>query len=98
MPSARLLALTTMTAAFQRMNARIRRSTSTSPGNHACSLVGMVLTYGVDTSAGVPTWRSRARSVSLDIKKRARTFPLASITASSESSHSPVSVGSASCS
>ncbi len=44
MPSARLLALTTMTAAFQRMKARMRRSMSTSPGNHACSSVGMVLT------------------------------------------------------
>ncbi len=55
MPSARVLALTTITAAFQRMNARMRRSISTSPGNQPCSSVGMVLTYGVDTSAGVPT-------------------------------------------
>jgi hypothetical protein len=96
MPSARLLARTTMTAAFQRMKARRRRSISTSPGNQACPSVGMVFTYGVETSAGVPTVRSRARSVSFDIKKRARTLPLASMTASSESSHSPVSLGSAS--
>ena len=33
MPSAALLAFTTMTAAFQRMNARMRRSASKSPGN-----------------------------------------------------------------
>ena len=47
MPSACLLARTTMTAAFQRMKARMRRSMCSSPGNHACCSRGMVLTYGV---------------------------------------------------
>src|SRR5918995_1719717 len=96
MPSACLLALMTMTAAFQRMYARMRRSSSSSPGNHGSCSGGMVLTYGVDTVAGVPTCRSRARSSSLDIKNRARVLPWASTTASSESSHSRVSVGSVS--
>ena len=44
MPSACLLAFTTMTAAFQRMNARMRRSMCSSPGNHGWASVGMVLT------------------------------------------------------
>ncbi len=33
----------TMTAAFQRMNARIRRSMSSSPGNHGSRSGGIVL-------------------------------------------------------
>ena len=37
------LALETMTAAFQRMNARMRRSTSSSPGNHGSRSGGIVL-------------------------------------------------------
>ena len=52
MPSACLLAFTTITAAFQRMKARMRRSRSSSPGNNGSSSGGMVLTYGVDTVAG----------------------------------------------
>ena len=36
-------ALETMTAAFQRMNARILRSTSSSPGNHGSRSGGMLL-------------------------------------------------------
>jgi hypothetical protein len=43
MPSAFLLARMTMTAAFQRMKARIRRSTCSSPGNHGSCSAGMVL-------------------------------------------------------
>ena len=37
------LALETMTAAFQRMNARIRRSASSSPGNQGSRSGGMLL-------------------------------------------------------
>jgi hypothetical protein len=44
MPSAAWLALITITAAFQRMNRRMRRSMSSSPGNHGSSSGGMVLT------------------------------------------------------
>ena len=44
MPSAALLAFTTITAAFQRMNARMRRSRSSSPGKKGSSSGGMVLT------------------------------------------------------
>ena len=44
MPSAALLALITIAAAFQRMNARMRRSMNSSPGNHGWSSVAMVLT------------------------------------------------------
>ncbi len=44
MPSAFLLARSTMTAAFQRTKARMRRSMCSSPGNQACSSAGMVLT------------------------------------------------------
>ena len=36
-------ALETMTAAFQRMNARMRRSISRSPGNHGSRSGGIVL-------------------------------------------------------
>ena len=43
MPSACLLAWMTMTAAFQRMKARMRRSMSSSPGNQGSSSAGMVL-------------------------------------------------------
>ena len=96
MPSACLLAFTTMTAAFQRMKARIRRSMSSSPGKNGSSSGGIVLTYGVDTVAGVPTCSSRARSSSLDMRNRARGLPCVPTTASSESSHSCVSPGSVS--
>ncbi len=44
MPSACLLALMTMAAAFQRMNARMRRSRYSSPGNHGSCSAGIVLT------------------------------------------------------
>ena len=37
-----------------------------SPGNHGSCSGGMVLTYGVETVAGKPTWCSRARSSSFD--------------------------------
>ena len=44
MPSACLLAFTTITAAFQRMKARMRRSMSSSPGKKGSSSGGIVLT------------------------------------------------------
>src|SRR5690606_21911747 len=94
MPSACLLAFTTITAAFQRMNARMRRSRSSSPGKNGSCSGGIVLMYGVDTVAGTPTCSSRARSRSFDMRKRARVLPWASTTESSESSHSWVSPGS----
>ena len=93
MPSAAWLARTTMTAAFQRMKARIRRSMYSSPGNHGSWSGGMVLTYGVETVAGKPTWFSRARSSSFISRKRARVLPWVSRTASKESTHSAVSSG-----
>ena len=43
MPSATLLAFDTITAAFQRMKARMRRSVCSSPGNHGSRSVGIVL-------------------------------------------------------
>ena len=46
MPSACLLALTTIIAAFQRTKARMRRSMCSSPGNHGSCSRGIVLTYG----------------------------------------------------
>ncbi len=64
MPSADLLARTTIIAAFQRMNARMRRSMCSSPGNHGSCSRGIVLTYGVDTVAGNDTWLAVARSIS----------------------------------
>src|SRR6185437_12309076 len=94
MPSVRMFARTTITAAFQRMNARMRRSTNSSPGNHGSSSAGMVFTYGVDTVAGNSTWRVRARSNSFINRYRARVRPRVSTTASKESSHSVVSPGS----
>ena len=66
MPSAALLALTTIAAAFQRMKARIRRSMCSSPGNQGSSERGIVLTYGVETVAGNDTWLSLARAMSRD--------------------------------
>ncbi|MND02345.1 hypothetical protein D3C83_216900 [compost metagenome] len=57
MPAERWFAFTTMTAAFHRTNARMRRSIASSPGNHACSRAGIVLMYGVDTIAGTPARR-----------------------------------------
>ena len=62
MASERMLARTTMTAAFHRMKARIRRSRCSSPGNSGSASEGMVLTYGVDTVTGKSTWDRRARS------------------------------------
>ncbi len=44
MPSACLLARTTIAAAFQRTKARMRRSMCSSPGNHGSASRGMVLT------------------------------------------------------
>ncbi len=94
MPSVRMLARTTITAAFQRMKARIRRSMCSSPGNHGSSSAGMVFTYGVETVAGKSTCMVRARSSSFMRRNRARLRPWVSTTASNESSHSAVSVGS----
>ena len=94
MPLARLLARLTMTAAFQRMKARIRRSMCSSPGNHGSFSGGMVLMYGLDTVFGRPTPSSRARSSSFMRRNRARVRPRSSATISSESTHSAVSVGS----
>ncbi len=62
MASERMLARTTITAAFQRMKARMRRSRCSSPGNSGSASDGMELTYGVETVAGKPTWDRRARS------------------------------------
>ncbi len=64
MPSVRALARVTMTAAFQRMYALIRRSWYSSPGNHGSASAGIVLTYGVETVAGKSTCLVRARSSS----------------------------------
>ena len=96
MPSACLLALITIIAAFHRTKARIRRSMCSSPGNHGSCSRGIVLMYGVLTVAGKLTWLSRARSSRRVRMKRARVLPCVSITASSESSHSLVSTGSVS--
>ena len=82
MPSACLLALTTIIAAFQRMKARMRRSMCSSPGNHGSCSRGIVLTYGVLTVAGKLTWLALARSSSFDSRKRARVLPCMSTTAS----------------
>src|SRR5688572_15689514 len=94
MPSERMLALVTITAAFQRTKARMRRSMCSSPGNQGSWSGGMVLTYGVDTVAGKPTCSSRARSSSFINKNRARDLPWLSTMASKESIHSPVTDGS----
>ena len=94
MPSACLLALTTIIAAFQRTNARMRRSMCSSPGNQGSCSRGIVLTYGVETVAGNETCDSWARSSSFVRRNRARVLPRASTTASRESSHSTVSSGS----
>ena len=94
MPSVRMFARTTMTAAFQRMNARIRRSTCSSPGNHGSSSAGIVLTYGVETVAGNSTCSARARSSSFISRYRARIRPWVSTISSNESTHSAVSPGS----
>ena len=83
MPSACLLALTTITAAFQRMKARMRRSMCSSPGNHgSCSRRD-----GVDVRAwrrwpgSRPAARGPARAASTS-RKRARVLPWVSTTAS----------------
>src|ERR1039458_638963 len=94
MPSVRALARVTMTAAFHRMKARIRRARSSAPGNHGSSEAEMVFTYGVETVAGKSTWRLRARSSSFMRRNRARVRPCTSTTAPNESSHSAVSTGS----
>src|SRR5579871_353787 len=94
MPSEMWLARVTMTAAFHRMKARMRRSMYSSPGNHGSSSGGMVLMYGVDTVAGNPTPCWRARSSRRMSRYRARLRPWVSTTASNESSHSRVSSGS----
>src|SRR5438105_7912176 len=96
MPSLFLLARVTMTAAFHRTMRRMRRSISSSPGNHGSWSGGIVLMYGVDTNDGTGTCSRRARSSSLPITKRARTLPSLATSASSDSSHSDVSSGSVS--
>ena len=60
MPESRMFALVTITAAFQRIQRRIRRSRSSSPGNQGSSTAGMELTYGLETVAGKPTWLALA--------------------------------------
>ncbi len=91
MPESRMFARVTMTAAFQRMQRRILRSRSSSPGNHGSAAAGIELTYGLDTVAGKPTWLARARSSSFIRRNCARGRPSDSTTASKESSHSAVS-------
>ena len=54
----------------------MRRSMCSSPGNHGSWSGGMVLTYGVETVAGKPTWFSRARSSSFISRNRARVLPV----------------------
>src|SRR3954464_9322306 len=83
-----------MTAAFQRMKARMRRSMCSSPGNHGSFSGGMVLMYGLETVLGSPTPSSRARSSSFMSRNRARVRPRSSATISRESTHSAVSWGS----
>ena len=61
------LARDTITAAFQRMYARMRRSTASLPGNHGSRSGGMELMKSVLRSAGTPTCFSRARSRSRSI-------------------------------
>ena len=51
----------TITAAFQRMRRRYRRSVCSSPGKYGSSCTPMVLTYGVVIAVGIATLRSRAR-------------------------------------
>ena len=68
MPGARVLARVTITAAFQRMKARMRRSMYSSPGNHGSCSGGMVLMYGVLIVAGNATCSWWARSISLSIR------------------------------
>src|SRR5919202_830864 len=94
MPLAFLLARLTITAAFHRTKARMRRSMYSSPGNHGSFSGGMVLMYGLETVFGRPTPSSRARSRSFMSRKRARVRPRSSATISSESTHSAVSWGS----
>ncbi|MEY4009923.1 MAG: hypothetical protein RLZZ93_615 [Actinomycetota bacterium] len=96
MPSVVWLAWDTMTAAFQRMNARMRRSMCSSPGNHGSFSRGIVLMYGVETVAGKLTWVSWARASRRESRYRARLRPWVSTTASRDSSHSSVSPGSVS--
>ena len=84
----------TMAAAFQRMNARMRRSMNSSPGNQGWSSVAIVLTYGVQVGGALPTLSSPARSMSLASMKRARLRPDRSTRESNESIHSLVSSGS----
>ncbi len=54
----------------------MRRSMYSSPGNHGSWSGGMVLTYGVETVAGKPTWFSLARSSSFISRNRARVLPV----------------------
>lgn len=56
-----------MTAAFHRFHERYRRSRTSSPGKYGSSCTPMVLTYGVFSSAGTATFRSRARLSMLSI-------------------------------
>ncbi len=63
-PSKCLFARDTMTAAFQRIRRRIRRSRSSSPGNSGSCPGGIVLMYGVETMEGTPICRACASRVS----------------------------------
>ena len=96
MPSAAWFARTTMATAFQRMKARIRRSMSSSPGNHGWSAGGMVLRYGVVRRPELGMPNASARASIRARRKLARGAPSLVATASSESTHSAVSMGSTS--
>ena len=77
MPSACLLALTTMTAAFQRMDAPDAALDVLVAGEPRLALGRDRVDVGVLRSAGTPTCRSRARSSSLSRRYRARVLPCA---------------------
>jgi hypothetical protein len=93
-PSPGRLARLTMTAAFHRMYARIRRSTYSSPGNQGSPSGGMVLMKSVARRPGTPTCCERARSSSRSMTYRARLRPWVRTMSSKDSSHSLVSSGS----
>ena len=86
----------TMTAAFQRFQDRNLRSRTSSPGKYGSSCTPIVFTYGVLRSAGIATFRSRARLSMFSRTYRARGPPLSSMSPSMDSTHSEVSSGSTS--
>ena len=74
MPSADLLARITIAAAFQRMNARIRRSMSSLPGKNGWFSAGIVL-MGVEVVGGTPTCSSWPAPAVRRDQQRARGCP-----------------------